>query len=51
MFSISISISISLSLSLSHVVHVGRLWVRVVLGGSEAVKVSLFFLLFFLFCF
>ncbi len=47
----SLTHSLSLSLSLSHVVHVGRLWVRVVLGGSEAVKVSLFFLLLFLFCF
>lgn len=46
------SVFSSLSLSLAHVVHAGRLWVTVVLGGSEAVKVSPgFFFLFFNFFF
>lgn len=43
------SVFSSLSLSLAHVVHAGRLWVTVVLGGSEAVKVSPVYFLFYFF--
>lgn len=47
---LSLYICPPLSLSLTLVVHAGRLWVRVVLGGSEAVKVSpVFFPTFFFF--